>query len=276
MIVGIGEYDTERTGWSRLHGDKDVDILVDGLLKNGYDRKDIIIFKNQEATKSAIVNGLKRLAALCNSGDQVFFHFSGHGQPVTDLNGDEAKEFDESIVPYDAYRSPRYKIDKKYYQAENHLIDDELNLLFNKILVKIGKRGTLFVSIDACYSQGLEMDDETSLSQEETLYAGPLRGTSQIFRVSKSIHLKNLPMPGKFTRGGKLIVVSACKSDERNFEYRVPDTNLIYGSLSYYIADLLKKDANFSRWKKCFNEKKYQGRKIFVDAQHPTIKVYNR
>jgi len=274
MIVGIGDYDTDRTGWGKIHGDKDVDILVEGLLKNGYARKDIIVLKNQQATKSAIVDGLKRLATLCKNGDQVFFHFSGHGQPVSDLNGDESKDFDESIIPYDAYRSPRYKVGNKYYQAENHLIDDELNQLFKNIIGKIGKRGTLFVSIDACFSQGLEMDDETNLSYEETLLAGSVRGTSQKFRISRNRYLENLPMPNNFTGSGKLVVVSACKSNERNFEYHVPNTNLTYGSLSYYIAELLKTNANFSRWEKCFNEKKYKACKFFVSIQHPTIKVY--
>lgn len=274
MIVGIGDYDTDRTGWSKIHGDRDINILVDGLMNNGYTRKDIIILKNQEATKSAIVTGLNRLASLCERGDMVFFHFSGHGQPVSDLNNDEAKEFDESIVPYDAYRSPRYKVGNKYYQAENHLIDDELNQLFKNILDKIGKGGTLFVSMDACFSQGLEMDDETNMSYEETILSGPVRGTSQKFRILRSRQLENLPVPNNFTGSGKLIVVSACKSEERNFEYRVPNTNLTYGSLSYYIAELLKTDANFSRWEKCFNEKKYRGSKIFVSVQHPTIKVY--
>lgn len=48
LIVGIGRYPVY-TGWSEIHGDADVDLLVPALKKNGYG--DIMTLKNSEATK---------------------------------------------------------------------------------------------------------------------------------------------------------------------------------------------------------------------------------
>lgn len=39
------------------------------------------------------------MAVRCQSGDKVYFHFSGHGQPIVDENKDEDGEFDESMIP---------------------------------------------------------------------------------------------------------------------------------------------------------------------------------
>ena len=50
-------------------------------------------------------------------GDIVYLHFSTHGQPVEDQNGDEEDGWDESIVPIDAYKI--YK--KGIYEGKNHL-----------------------------------------------------------------------------------------------------------------------------------------------------------
>jgi hypothetical protein len=278
LLVGIGAYDTQRTGWSRLHGDRDVDLLKAGLISNGFSTSDIVTLKNNQATKRAIVDALSRLANICKPGDRVYFHFSGHGQPVTDINGDErarsGSEFEQSIVPYDAFRSPRYKIGDRFYQAENHILDDELNPLLNAIKVKIGKKGHLFVTIDACFSQGIEMAEATTISAEEWQRVGPARGTAQKFKVDRSAYLASIPRPKKFSPGGRMTIVAACKSTERNFEYKVSEAEGCYGSLSYYISLLLKTDANFARWERAFLNKEYEQAKVFISEQHPVITIY--
>ena len=79
--------------------------------------------------------------------------------------------------------------------------------------------------------------------------------------------------PKDFTPGAKLTVVTACKESERNIEYKAPSGKM-YGSLSYYISILLKSDADFARWRQCFNDKSYLNRGIFQSIQHPSIEVF--
>ena len=98
LLVGIGRYPVY-TGWTEIHGDADVDLLVPALKKNGYG--DVKTLKNAQATKATIIKELKALASRSKAGDKVYFHFSGHGQPVEDINGDEgSKGFDEGELAW--------------------------------------------------------------------------------------------------------------------------------------------------------------------------------
>lgn len=270
LLVGIGAYDQMKTGWSQIHGDKDVELLEPLLRKQGF--KDIVTLTNSEATKAAIVRELKSLADRSKPEDKIYFHFSGHGQPVRDDNEDElssGKKYDESIIPYDAYRD-NLKLGGKY-EGQNHLIDDELAPLLNDIKEKIGEKGELFVVVDACYSKGIQKDKVTEIDPDILKYS---RGTDQTF-VPKpgSAYLKNIPKPKDYTKTGNMTVVTACQSDESNYEYKI-DSKTRYGSLSYYIYILLKSNADFSQWRKSFLNEEYKGRNIFQSIQHPSIEIF--
>lgn len=276
LVIGIGSYDTHTTGWGRIHGDADVDMLSRALQNQGFLRENIFTLKNQEATKKNIVANIKKLADVSRSGDNVFFIFSGHGQLVKNFNNDtEKNDVDESIVPYDAYKTGRYKYNGGFYSGENHLLDDEIAPLLDAIKIKIGVKGTLLVAIDACYSQGMEQDGCVMFSAEDMEIMGPIRGTVDVFKPKSEKYLKLIPVPKKYSKGGQMIILSACKYNERNFEYKDPVSGKIMGSLSHCISLLLKDDINFKRWIKYFVNKEYEGKKLFMPSQHPTIKVYD-
>ncbi len=265
LLVGIGKYDRLKTGWSEIHGDNDVSLLLPLLKKRGL--QDVVALTNQQATKREIVGALKSLAARCQPGDRVYFHFSGHGQPVRDDNKDEGtkKKYDESIIPYDACRDSR-KMNGTYV-GQYHLIDDELCPLLDAIKRKLGKQGELFVVVDACFSRGIQKDEMTDIDPELLKY---IRGTNYAFTPRGRITVKS---PKEFSPGAKLTVVTACQENERNIEYKAP-SGKIYGSLSYYISILLKSDADFNRWRQCFYDKGYDGRGIFQSIQHPSIEIF--
>lgn len=274
LLVGIGKYDTRKTGWSVLHGDNDVDMLTKCLINKGFKNEKIKCLKNQHATKASIVKALKGLAAQCRPGDKVIFHFSGHGQPISDLNRDEKKKpFDEAIVPYDACRTRRYKIGSNYYNGENHLTDDEINYLLNDIKKRLGNKGYLLVSFDACYSEGMEMA-KSMIAQGDVKKIGPIRGTADVLKISRNSLLARNPLPKEFTKGATMVVVSACRDYERNYEYRNPTTKEVYGSLSYCLKKLIESGLGFSKWQQFFNEERYKEWDIFMSEQHPTINVY--
>lgn len=77
------------------------------LKDNAFLPENIICLQDREATHDAIVNALDRLLSLAETGDQIYVHFSCHGQQITDHDGDEAlinprDIYDEAIVPTDA------------------------------------------------------------------------------------------------------------------------------------------------------------------------------
>ena len=81
-------------------------------------------------------------------------------------------------------------------------------------------------------------------------------------------------MPNPFDNGAGLVVITACKENERNYEYKTA-TGKMYGSLSFCIAELLRENADFNKWKVFFKEEKYRSKKIFQSSQHPAITIYN-
>lgn len=143
LVIGIGEY--EDPAWVRINGDKDVEMVVDMLKDNDF--RDIVTLVGKRATKSVIVREFENLAERCAEGDTVYIHFSGHGQRMTDIDGDEEDGWDESWIPYDAYR--KY-CDKD--RGEKHLCDDEICGSLMNIRKKVGACGMIAVVVDACHA----------------------------------------------------------------------------------------------------------------------------
>lgn len=106
--------------WAKINGDKDVAYVKDMLRTAGF--RQVTTLVNQQATKAAVVKAFKQLAGACNEGDVVYVHYSGHGQQMRDVHGDEVDGLDECWIPYDAYMKA---CDKD--RGEKHLTDDEVN-----------------------------------------------------------------------------------------------------------------------------------------------------
>ncbi len=150
LIFGLGKQ--MDSSWATIHGDNDIHYVRQMLQGMGY--TDIVALRNEQATKQAMVEAFQQLAARCKKGDHVYIHYSGHGQLITDLDGDEQlkwtsahSRWDESWIPYDAYMT--YGPND---HGEKHLTDDEVAALLQVIRQKISHRGQLIVVVDACHS----------------------------------------------------------------------------------------------------------------------------
>lgn len=145
LIVAISKY-KPGTGWNDLASEKDVPLIKEALRKQGFREENIMVLRDQQATKEGILNGIqKHLIDKARPGDICVFHFSGHGQQVYDDNGDEPDGYDEALVTYDA---PMDYIPG----VERHLRDDALGLKLEELRLKLGENGELVVLIDACHS----------------------------------------------------------------------------------------------------------------------------
>lgn len=199
LVIGIGLY--EDSNWGRINGDTDVDYAVQMLQTNGF--KSIQTLKNSEATKQAIVKAFQSLEKNCISGDKVYIHFSGHGQQITDTDGDEENGYDEAWIPYDA--KPYYE--KGVYEGEKHLIDDEVNRLLAGIKQKVGPSGRILVVIDACHS------GTATREPGDTTVA---RGFDKRFEIPGA-------KPKRRTAASEdWITISACQSYQINWEVKQP------------------------------------------------------
>lgn len=221
LVIGIGQQEDKT--WGKINGERDVP-FVEEMLKNAkFKTGNVKKLVNQQATKEAIVKAFKSLASQSKCGDMVYVHFSGHGQQMKDVHNDEKDGLDECWIPYDAYRKP-CEMDR----GEKHLTDDEVNYYLNAIRDKIGDTGKMLVVIDACHSGGATRGDEDEV----------VRGVEDIFEAIKSFIWGSSTEKGKTdvnpnaqVNKERWITISACKSDQVNFEMKSPAV----GKLTYAI-----------------------------------------
>jgi len=212
LVIGIGDY-PEESGWCKIHGDNDISIVTEMLEVNGFEQ--VQILSNKAASKQGIMEALNNLAKKASLDDVVYIHFSGHGQQITDLDGDEPDGYDEAWIPYDACKDYSGK-----YKGQNHIVDDELYDFLNQLRAKVGDKGKIIVVSDACHSGSGSRGDE----DEDVV-----RGVQERFEVPAG---KNA---GSVKRESTAwLFVSACKAYQNNFEYRDNQGNY-HGMLSYLL-----------------------------------------
>lgn len=276
LLIGIGNYNTKSTGWSVIHGNNDVALLETKLKSNGFSVDKLV---DNEATKRNIKTALSGLVNSAKNGDNIYLHFSGHGQLFTDLNGDEKKGLDQSFVCYDACFSHNYKISGKSYRGQNHLIDDELFPYLNKLKQKVGKSGKVIVIFDTCYSGGADrggLEDDPD-PESEVEWVNDTRGDDVEFDADSyaNAYLKTLKAPGQYTSGyGKITIISACESDKKNYECKDKRSGRKYGSLSFCISKMLDKKIPLNQWAGYFRNQKYKPMGIFRPSQNPVVESY--
>ena len=221
LLIGIGDYPTER-GWHKINGDKDLPMVTDMLLRNGFQKQHIVSLVNDQATKANILRSFHLLAQNAEKGDVVYIHFSGHGQRITDLNGDEqgtSNGWDEAWIPYDAYKDYRENI----YWGQNHLIDDELHSYLTRLRRKVGKEGRIIVVADACHSSGGTRAQSDTIPGEKWIE----RGSADYFVLPPST---GITIDSANTEDW--LFFSACLYSQTNYEYRGN------GSLTYALCHL--------------------------------------
>lgn len=100
FLVGINRY---RVPGADLRGCvNDVKDLTAALVEfHGFNRRDIAVVTDLEATKKSIESGIKALLRQSKKGDVALVHFSGHGSHVPDDNGEESDGRDEILCPTD-------------------------------------------------------------------------------------------------------------------------------------------------------------------------------
>ena len=242
LVIGLGEQQDK--AWNKINGDKDVPLVQTMLKSAGF--KSVTTLVNRQATKIGIVGAFKRLTVSCKQGDVVYIHYSGHGQQMTDVHNDERDGLDECWIPYDAYRKA-----SATYHGEKHLTDDELNVYLNAIRNKIGAKGKLLVVIDACHSgDGTRgEDDEIVRGVEDTLVVDSqnARGLYETFEAIKSFFMgdngkENIINTKAKPLAERWITISACRSDQVNFEMKKPAV----GKLTYALWTEQKKSEKVS------------------------------
>lgn len=217
LVIGIGNYPDVDYGWHTINGNNDIAIVCEMLRCNGFLKKHIHTLCDAQATYKGITSALSQIIAQSGKGDVVYIHFSGHGQQITDLNGDEAEGYDESWVPYDALQEPTSE-----YHGQYHISDDLLNAELLKLKNKVGDTGKIIVVSDACHS-----GSGTRVANDDSV----IRGSSAKFILTAS------KVPYSKSNSIQWISISACADKECNRQCKASDGTR-YGSLSYTLYQM--------------------------------------
>ncbi|MGJ8745566.1 caspase family protein [Polaribacter sp.] len=219
VIIAIGDY-PKKGDWTSISSENDVPLIKNTLLNQGFLNDNIYLIQDKKATKKGILKLLSKIKSNLQEGDILMIHVSSHGQQIADQNGDEIDDMDEAIVPYDA---DAYFTEGKY-EGENHLRDDELNVIFNEFRNKLGKKGQLVVTFDSCHSGSATR--------------GKVRGGKPVFAPKDWKPEKNgkenasdmMEKVALSENASPFIFISGASANELNYEYKGN------GSLSYAIS----------------------------------------
>ena len=135
LLIGINKYKAV----PKLQGSlNDIETMRQILVTRwGFSEHHVTVLADEAATRTGMLAALERLVSDTGPNDTVYFHYSGHGSQVEDLNGDEPDDhLDETLVPQDG-RIPGVR----------DITDDELDAIFAKMQAK-----SALIVLDSCHS----------------------------------------------------------------------------------------------------------------------------
>ncbi|MDI4662753.1 caspase family protein [Xanthobacter autotrophicus] len=181
LLVGVAAYDEPQI--RALAGPRnDVILLWRYLTRHAFDAADIEVLAEglPEAAdtprplaapvRSAILDGLARLADRAGPGDFVLFHFSGHGttqpQAPTAAGAEpEAGGRDQVLLPKDAGL-----YDAAAKTIRNAIVDNELGAALDRIRAK---GATVWVIVDACHAGTVTRSADATRGIDATMLGVP-------------------------------------------------------------------------------------------------------
>lgn len=257
LSVGINDFIR-----SPLRGCVNDSNLISKILREkfGYE---VIQLLNKEATKTNIIDNIKKIAGIVKNGDSFVFHISSHGTQVRDLNEEEVDGLDEAIVCY---------FDKEEDFLNSLIIDDDIEKLFN--LFPNGCERTLV--FDCCHSGSANRDFNKanrfipSLNIKDMI---PLkyhnRGIfSNIIRKVKELFGSKYPVSKLIDSKSRGVVFSACKDEETAADAFIGDS--YYGAFTRNLVDSILNSKDITVYA-IYNDLL---KRISIDySQNPQLKV---
>ncbi len=205
LLVGINKYPNLPSRYQLKGCVNDVKVMEKMLLEVfDFKPENIKILLDEDATKSNILGNIENyLIKNAKKDGQVMFYYSGHGSRITDLNGDEADGWDESMVTHDS-RDPAGKV--------KDILDDELEPLLGRLAAACDN---VTLIMDCCNSGSGFRGEDPSLEMALPRLAPDVElGQPGTQSASKP----NDGPSGFLPPNPNYVLISACKDKEYAYE----------------------------------------------------------
>ena len=266
LLVGIDNYPSPVRS---LRGCVNDVTAIEEYLRGRTTKEDcrlhLMMLKDQQATRTAVIEGFQRHLGQAGSNDIVFFAYSGHGsqeQAPTEFWHLEPDRLNETLVCWDS-------------RTENgwDLADKELA----KLVADLAKNSPrICILLDCCHSGTGTREDlqEAAVRHAPTdrrnrplsSYIVSPEITSSL-ATSRSIGIQqsgwNLPR-------GRHVLLAACRDQETAKEYPIEGKHR--GAFSYFIMDALQKVSGNLTYRDLFKQANALVRSS-VSAQSPQLEA---
>jgi hypothetical protein len=153
----------------------------------------------EKPTRKNILKAIQWLVEDIKPGQHVFFHYSGHGGQLIDVNGNYKSIFENCIYPC---KGKKLQI----------ILDEEIR---KELIEKIPKGSKGFIVMDSYSGDAtIELEHTWQTAEDRTLY-----------------YAQNIEMP---TLEGKIIVLSSCLTDDATM-----NPAAIYGQTGGVLSSIL-------------------------------------
>ena len=191
-------------------------------------------------TKQNILNAINSLVRVLRSGDEAFFHYSGHGILIKDVNRDEETGFDSCIIPAD-------------YEKSGVISDDVIR---SNLVQRIPKGVKLYIVLDACHSGTAcdlryKCEDASYLTNQNENNKQPLTYVPIDWSLRQTTYeFKRYPRII-----GEVFSVSGCQDVQESMDTFIESEQRAGGVLTSTMLSLFKSnDLKTYKWKHCLKD----------------------
>ena len=185
----------------------------------------------QKPTRANIIAGFAVLLKGAAAGDELWFHYSGHGVLTRDTNGDEESGADSCICPIDFKRS-------------GYITDD---IIRNNLAALVPKGVRLYIVLDACHSgTGCDLrykyDDSSYLTNKLTTLP------TKYITTDWSLQQTNYEFKRYNKTTGDVFCISGCQDTQTSEDAYLEGQ--FAGALTYLLLTCLRNNSLTSyKWK---------------------------
>jgi hypothetical protein len=188
-------------------------------------------YSAQKPTRSNILAGFAALLKGVVAGDELWFHYSGHGSLTRDANGDEESGKDSCICPLD-------------FARYGFITDD---IIRNNLALLVPKGVRLYIVLDACHSgTGCDLrykyDDSSYLTNKKA----PV--PSRYIATDWSLQQTNYEFKRYNKTNGEVFCISGCQDNQTSADAYM--NGQAAGALTYLLLTCLRNNSQATyKWK---------------------------